>query len=398
MSAIISTCLEINYDCVPDFTQIDDPDLHTPTLDDSIEYHVQWLGKHHFCLPTRKHIKNHGLLHSARVACFIPMLDRLWRQLDPSTPALSERKMLLLQLAGAFHDIARQADGEDLWDNESATALLHYLHEVLGVELAEAIEIAEVVANKDPHSDGYYKFEIPTDDTGAWVKDVDGQCAPVKLTTHHESERGYLHQLLQTVDSLEIHRCSKTFDMRYTDLFNQFSHLPIEYFAEIRTQYAAWLSQHGDLSPMKSQDQRARFSAPDTCMTKLVEGTQLDELPLIKALHTGTGIITALVRELSEDKWQQRLNKGTLSVRGLPVPKNRSAAEVIASELATSTETPNKYRSTSDISLDRGVYCSAGVVISEPTATEIIASSGQNLASGNGDKTAYLFQIGRAHV
>ncbi|ATB42890.1 hypothetical protein CYFUS_008369 [Cystobacter fuscus] len=87
----------------------------------------------------------HGVTHCVRVTFLAQALTRLYARAE--RPPVDDP--LGLALAAAFHDAARQDEGRDLWDAESAR-LLASLLESLGAPPAHVERLARAVAWKDP--------------------------------------------------------------------------------------------------------------------------------------------------------------------------------------------------------------------------------------------------------
>ena len=68
----------------------------------------------------------HGCMHASRVAVEVEILANLYQKYDPSI-RISEEELLLAQYLAVFHDSARQAEGVDLWDDDSAENARPYL-------------------------------------------------------------------------------------------------------------------------------------------------------------------------------------------------------------------------------------------------------------------------------
>lgn len=87
----------------------------------------------------------HGVLHAARVTLFAQALIRLYVRAG-RTPV---RDAFGAAMAAAFHDVARQDEGEDRWDGESAEQLAACMRS-LGTPLSHIDVLRHAVATKDP--------------------------------------------------------------------------------------------------------------------------------------------------------------------------------------------------------------------------------------------------------
>ncbi len=137
-----------------------------------------------FCEP---HIPRwtHGQMHASRAAILVRALANMYNQY--AATSLSEREILLAQFLAIFHDSARQAEGIDLWDNESAENAYPFLIN-LGVDADIAQECVQILKDKDSQKENKH----------------------------------ILSKLIQSADCLEIMRVFnyEGFDERYLDIFN----------------------------------------------------------------------------------------------------------------------------------------------------------------------------------
>lgn len=98
-----------------------------------------------FCEP---HIPRwtHGLMHATRVGLLVRMIANMYNKY--STFEITEKEILLAQYLAVFHDSARQAEGVDVWDDESAENAYSYLIE-LGFTKDVALECVQIIKDKD---------------------------------------------------------------------------------------------------------------------------------------------------------------------------------------------------------------------------------------------------------
>lgn len=106
----------------------------------------------------------HGVTHALRVTLFAQALIRLYARAGraPAPDAFG------VVMAAAFHDTARQGDGEDLWERESAHQVAVYMTS-LGAAPARVELLRHAVANKDPAARG----EAFTSDEQRIIHDAD---------------------------------------------------------------------------------------------------------------------------------------------------------------------------------------------------------------------------------
>jgi hypothetical protein len=101
----------------------------------------------------------YGVVHAVRVTLFAPGVDSAVRRVG--RPLLSDP--FGVAMAAAFHDVARQDEGEDLWDDESAQVFVSWMTS-LGVPPLRIEVLRHAVASKDPGSEGLWQFPL----TGKW--------------------------------------------------------------------------------------------------------------------------------------------------------------------------------------------------------------------------------------
>jgi hypothetical protein len=119
----------------------------------------------------------HGVVHALRVALFAQALIRLYAR--ASRPALSDAFGAVM--AAAFHDSARQDEGKDLWERESAEKLAIYLR-AMGASAARVAVLWRAVADKDPAARG----ENFSTEEQRIVHDAD--CLDIVRTLDHPDE------------------------------------------------------------------------------------------------------------------------------------------------------------------------------------------------------------------
>lgn len=126
----------------------------------------------------------HGIAHVSRVALYVMAFYHLYRSQD-LTISITQEDLKLLQIAALFHDSAREGDGIDYWDCESASLLYHYLMQ-LGVPEEKAIQFAEVIANKDMTSN-YNKLVKDHDNVISW-KNMPVQEKSIYMKLLHDAD------------------------------------------------------------------------------------------------------------------------------------------------------------------------------------------------------------------
>ncbi len=90
---------------------------------------------------------SHGCMHVCRAAIMIHAIADLYKKYDPSID-ITDEDIALAQYLTLFHDSARQADGVDVWDDESAENARSYL-QALQFEESKIHEAIEALKSKD---------------------------------------------------------------------------------------------------------------------------------------------------------------------------------------------------------------------------------------------------------
>lgn len=187
------------------------PELFNKTdqisLDMPIEKHVAWIFDAVYSKPYRTTVRQsaviarqiHGIQHVTRVAIYIPIFANLYKRFgDKDALNLNDNDIKLLQIAALFHDAGREAEGKDLWDQDSGVLFYHYAVNILQIDPIKAKLLAEAIANKDASTDNYEELINDT-----WVKRA--EASPINI-----------HQkLIHDADCLDILRARDCFDARY---------------------------------------------------------------------------------------------------------------------------------------------------------------------------------------
>jgi hypothetical protein len=88
----------------------------------------------------------HGSMHAARVVLWTQVLHKFYEELKRAPLDIHPG---LLALSAAFHDVARENDGPDYWDAQSAQALEVFCQS-LGFNLASCKPYIHAIEEKDP--------------------------------------------------------------------------------------------------------------------------------------------------------------------------------------------------------------------------------------------------------
>lgn len=151
----------------------------------------------------------HGMQHAARVT----VLATLWMNLyQLEGISFSEDEKRWIEIATLLHDSARQDDGEDLWDQDSALNVYHHLIITHHIPVETAAWIAECMANKDAEPGASFYTLNPMSIT--WTEGI----YDVQKQTSH----GRLIDVIHDADCLDIIRARKVFDMRYLRFYKKY--------------------------------------------------------------------------------------------------------------------------------------------------------------------------------
>lgn len=154
----------------------------------------------------------HGAMHAARVAAYIKVIHLFRQDYDDlalydlasfaKTFQLSLVQIIhLVQIAGLFHDAAREDEGPDHWDSESAQICLNFLR--TSIDLLPD-PIAQLIANTIAYKDDKTQFWNAAQSLG--------------FLDEHKSMCDYLRQLVHDADCLDVMRVRKKFKIDYLEI------------------------------------------------------------------------------------------------------------------------------------------------------------------------------------
>lgn len=389
------------------------------SLNNTINEHIKWAFDNIYSIPYPGEKKSdiarslHGIQHVSRAAFYVPIFANLYRKYgDQDALQLNNEDIKLLQIAAVFHDAAREDEGEDKWDHESAILLYLYLTRVLQVPKKKATLIAEAMANKDPSpANGYFEIQENHDEI-TWRFNKSKQT----------SKKNIYQKIIHDVDSLDIIRARPNFDANHLDFYKDNAHdnqLALEEMATLITQARSLITLQGDtykrlkkdlklkrenekaysmiLSDIDSKRHNILHLLGKTLLSEnqlqtmqLVDNTPYDEKGVLSEIQ-----ITAAIRE------------GKVFVRGIATPSAQSLGkhdETFAElelrkmfrehGMATQTTKENKhvkhgnpYRSVSMIGYGSSTFTSAGFLIVNPNLNNISKIIEDNADSGRGKKS-----------
>lgn len=366
----------------------------------------------------------HGIQHVSRVAAYIPVLANLYRRHgDEEALALTPEDLKLLQIAALFHDSAREDEGEDLWDDQSAILLYHYLTDVLKVNTEKAILLAEAVANKDannafnPDSNSkpkqYYRLNREENGKLTWV------LSP-------KPGKNIFQKIIHDADSLDIHRARDHFDARYLDFYQDIAKEKPKAFyemAQLITETRSLIELQGDGRKTSDPSIKKQFENKNAYIetSKMLYQTHYYVLPSLYAgnsLLSGDDLQKALFENLHYDKSKPlteenmlaAIREGRVFARGVNVPSGLIKKDKRENEprvrkevrktlrkigVPTRTQKPNRFekdgnpdRSVSLLGWGGTTFCNVGFFTLDIEEKDIIAISTGDIDVGLGKKNS----------
>ncbi len=253
-----------------------------PSFSDPIEIHARWIFQNIF-IPKLKGMARpltvHGLLHASRVAHYIPMLYRLYRGIDPSLPELTPDEIKAAQLAGLFHDMAREDDGVDHWDIQSAEMAYQYLSQnIEELPLGMAEFVANIAANKDAVETGEsHRIQVGMGAGGVRFDKAPNNSLGFDKTTQQK----FLESLLHDADCLDIMRCCKRFDTAYLHISKLPGMYP-EYLGLLKDAVFQLIHLEKDQAWTARSSDTSRYIRNPDCFTQVAE--DIEKIPVLKLL------------------------------------------------------------------------------------------------------------------
>lgn len=347
----------------------------------------------------------HGITHVTRAANYIYPLVNLYRYFgDDDACKLSPDDIELIKIAVLYHDAAREGEGTDLWDKQSAEMLYHYLTKTLKIPTEKATLLAEAVANKD----------------AKWI--------PSK----EKHKKNIYQKLIHDADCLDIIRARPSFDANHLDFYQQIGHQDdnaFEAMATLITEARSLINRQGDSYGDLDFSIKKQFEHSDaeTAIKKTIHQNESSLLAIMQDRLLDKKTLDALLLKPAPDKkssdttqklteaiMQEKLRRGKVFARSIPlssaIRKKESntddAKETKARPdetlahveirkmmrrlgIATRTQKPNRTlkdgnpnRSISMIGWGAETYSDVGFLIVDPDITAI--SSVDNIDSNTG--------------
>lgn len=353
----------------------------------------------------------HGIQHAVRAAIYSDVFISLYRRYkDEEALLLTDEDIELLKISLLFHDAARESDGIDEWDKESALMLYHYLVISQGVKPEKALIFAEAVANKDSVPGNiYHKLVTNTGGQLTWRYE-----APAKAKSIYQ-------KIIHDADCLDIIRVRTNFNATYLDFYQQIASKNDQALVEMGkliTEARSLIYWHGDDVKKWDNDIKSRFDNP-SCYEKTRALILEYDYHLLQALSDPKTVIDASVplpihavikeEELTEAYLEYARKNGIVLARGIenPSESSRKHNESLAhlelyktnrrKGIPSRTQKEDRFekdgnpnRSVSLAGHGTTLFPGAGFLIVDADIDAIKAISARNMLSGKGKKKQLL--------
>lgn len=172
--------------------------------------------------------ETHGAMHAVRVSIYIQMFHELMKrhqgkEVDEIFTTLKEtfgceesQLMGLNQLAGIFHDCAREGEKQDRWEGESGLQFIQFLLSQVNKKTKrdpKLIALSMVYRFAVQHKDHSELFE---DELRRILPQLLGEISPELIKACN-----YIRQLLQAGDCIDIIRCNGDFFLNRLEIYKE---------------------------------------------------------------------------------------------------------------------------------------------------------------------------------
>lgn len=380
-----------------------------PSFDDPIRLHAAYLYETVLKIPYPGQTSSlrtgdiprplHGIAHACRVAIYIPILLNLYQRYQyPAALNITERQLQLLQITALLHDAMREDDGDDHWDLDSARYCFTYMLNI-GATREEAIQMAEVIANKDGEG---YRFREIWEKVGGFNKTI-------------------LQKLLHDADCLDVIRVRQKFLVKNLDFFLDIAcqnPRALRELAEIVIEVRRLIFLMGNGMFLFSKNIAESFSTAQ-CYDLILP--LFKDLPLLSRLRQPEPVPVELplvdikpfdsnLDHLEPHNLERALKTGKIFARGIISPllcrpsKGQKPPETSVSievrkqlrrpEIPTATTKGNALgkfgnprRSISQLGFGSGTFADVGFLLIDPTLTGVKSINHETSLSGVGKKT-----------
>lgn len=381
-----------------------------PKVENTLFAHIKWVFDNIYSVPyPRVNISNHpeipryihGISHVSRAAYYVPVWANLYRKHnDPDSLKLTQDDIHLLQIAALFHDAARENEGKDYWDHESALLLYYYFTRILNVDKNKAKLIAESAANKDPLEQGYFTIneEIEGQVTFQWGP--------------QPSQKNIYQKLIHDADCLDINnRAVPHFEAKYLDFYKEIASKNDTAFEEMSyliKEVRALVETEGDAYERTNDEIKKKYN--NDCVYSLIEkDVEQKKYHILKCLRNNLYPKETLnelkltfnpLKSLSQNILEKVVHEGKVFFRGVASPSatmvshpHKTFAEFETDKTyrkknISKTHNPQKtYKTTGNSGRsvsNHGVFSNAGYVVIAPKYTQFVSINSKDVGTGRG--------------
>lgn len=383
-------------------------------LDSPIEKHAAFAFKYIYSknYPGNKARDHHEIKHVSRVAEYALVFANLYRKhgdVDAQLK-LTDEDIKLIQIAALFHDSAREDDGVDRWDEESATLLYIYLTRVLGVDREKASFIAEATANKDASPDVYRKISEDPNGETIW-----------KNAEMPPASKNIYQKIIHDADCLDIIRARPAFDATYLDFYKEIAQkntLAFKEMAMFITEARGLIELQGDSYQTLNANLKSKYNNENAYSTIQEDIDTSKTMPILHQL--GKELLPleelqtlALIDEtpyqsskgFSDENLSAALKEGRVFMRGIATPSavSRKHEETLAAlelrktfrEPSIETQSKKENRDKKSGNPSRSIamaafgsmsYSRSGFVVLDPSIDQIETVYGDDADTGRAKK------------
>lgn len=353
----------------------------------------------------------HGIQHVSRAAVYAVAFANLYRRYGSiEALTLTDEGMKLIQISVLFHDAGREAEGKDLWDNDSGLLLYYYLTQVLNVAHEKAKLCAEAIANKDINKTGYIELIEKENGELEW------------LTTINKPKKNIYQKLIHDADCLDIIRARDHFDANHLDFYQEIASkdnpIAFDEMASIIIEARGLIQKQGDIKAMLRLDIKKHYEHENAYTAICDDLNQNDFLgKILPALYANGRLLAVealqdnLLKQHSsnpeqnetEENMRVAMQQGKLFARGIATPSafgDKHTQETLAQlELRKAKRRPhvptqkkalgkhgNNGRSVSMLGWGASVYYSAGYLLHGLKLEDVGNVSFENASTGRGKK------------
>ena len=278
----------------------------------------------------------HGAQHACRVAMYIPMLVNLWSRHDSEeAKQFTEEQLLLTFIAALFHDCARNGEGKDEWEKESALACYQYLTETFGVAPEQAAVYAEALVNKD-YLDcrRYYTLSTAQNTSGDWKDDSDAsgydseaENRPDPIGYKSIDKRSFIAKLIHDADCLDVMRVYPDFQIDRLDFYQEIAGTgmgadkkPFDDLCHIILDIKNLLKTQGDLPDVRSLDTKRIYEHAGNVYRQITAAVDYEQVEVFRKYYNEGKILRDTSAVLSDNTIIRYEKNALMGARSIPWP------------------------------------------------------------------------------